>query len=215
MLDGWKLASASYGVMVFQCSGQSGYWRRLDGVKTYLPLPLGRCLCNPSIMSNPSSFTPPDHLPLTVRAHWTIYLPSLVVALVWAGVYGWAVTREPALDGLASVALLVEALGVPLLLIFAALRARVLRVELCKAGKELYLRTGVLRARDVTIGLDEIAHARVRRSIPQRFLGGGALDIVTLSGERIFVADLDHPDLVATAIAPLAHTKFGQEERLK
>jgi len=154
-------------------------------------------------------------LPVCARAHWTIYLPSLVVALVWAAIYGWAVTRDPVLSGLSSVALLVEALGVPLLLLAAALRARVLRVELRKGGRELYLRSGVLRARDVGIGLAEIAHVRVRHSIPQRVLGGGALDIRLLSGDRIVMTDLDNPAYIAAAIMPMARRDFGHEEPLK
>jgi len=163
-------------------------------------------------MSNPPSSAQP---PVSARAHWTIYLPTLVVALVWAGIYGWAHWHDPVLDGLASVALFVEALGVPLLLLSAVLRARVLIVELRKGGRQLYLRTGVLRARDVGIGLSEIAHVRVRHSIPQQWLGGGALDITTLSGDRLFVADLDHPEIIAAAITPLARTEFGHEEKLK
>lgn len=163
-------------------------------------------------MSNPP-VTPQSSV--SARAHWTIYLPTLVVALVWAGIYGWAHWHDPALDGLASVALFVEALGVPVLLLTAALRARVLTVELRKDGRQLYMRTGVLHARDVGIGLSEIAHVRVRHSIPQRLLGGGALDITTLSGDRLLVTDLDNPGRVAAAITPPAHSEFGHEERLK
>lgn len=165
-------------------------------------------------MSNPSSSSSPTPA-VSARAHWTIYLPTLVVALVWAGIYGWAHSRDPGLEGLASMALLVEALGVPLLLFAAALRARVLTVELRKEGRELYLRTGVLRVRDVGIGLSEIAHVRVRRSLPQRLLGGGALDIKTLSGERIFVADLDRPEAISAALAAPVRSEFGHQETLR
>lgn len=161
-------------------------------------------------MSNPPVTPQPS---VAARAHWTIYLPTLVVALVWAGIYGWAHWHDPALDGLASVALFVEALGVPLLLFSAVLRARVLTVEL--HGQQLYIRTGVLRARDVGIGLSEIAHVRVRHSIPQQWLGGGALDVTTLSGDRFLVTDLDNPGRIAAAIMPEARSEFGHEERLK
>ena len=163
-------------------------------------------------MSNPPVIAPSS---VSARAHWTIYLPTLVVALVWAGIYGWAHWHDPVLNGLASVALFVEALGVPLLLLSAVLRARVLIVELRKDGRQLYMRTGVLRARDVAIGLSEIAHVRVRHSIPQRLWGGGALDITTLSGDRLLVTDLDDPEKVASAITPPAHSEFGHEEKLK
>lgn len=167
-------------------------------------LPLARRLCNPHPMSNPRSSPPP----CAAHAHWTIYLPSVVVALVWAVIYGWAASRQPELGGLKAVALAVEALGVPVLLAFAALRARVLEVAL-REGGVLHLRSGVLAPKEVTIGLDEVASVRVRRSVPQRLFGGGALDIKTLSGERLFIADLDRPDVIAAALVVPAHGEFG------
>lgn len=172
-------------------------------------LPLARRLCNPHSMSNPPAFPPP----CAAHAHWTIYLPSVVVAAVWAAIYGWAVTRQPELGGLKAVALAVEGLGVPVLFAFAALRARVLEVRLCEGGV-LYLRSGVLAPREVTIGMDEVASVRVRRSLPQRLFGGGALDVKTLSGERVFVADLDRPDMIAAALVVPVHGEFGHPNNL-
>ncbi len=143
------------------------------------------------------------------RAHWTIYLPTLVVAAVWAAVYGWAALHEPPLMGLRGLALAVEVLAVPPLLFFAALRARVLMVEVkarldgegrATGLRELCLREGFGNPREVRVGADEIAFVRVRRSLPQRFFGGGALDVRTLSGERIWIADLDAPDAIAHAV---------------
>tara|TARA_R110000824_G_scaffold390760_10_gene587782 strand:+ start:680 stop:1153 length:474 start_codon:yes stop_codon:yes gene_type:complete len=148
-------------------------------------------------------------------AHWTIYLPTGVVALVWAGIYGWAVTREPRLQGLMSLALAVEALGVPLLLGSAALRARVLAAEMRDDGATLFLRSGFLRPREVSVGRSEVASVRLRRSLPQRLFGGGAIDVKTLSGEHLFVTDLDHPARIVAALSPQPRDAFGHEERLK
>ncbi len=161
-------------------------------------------------MSNPPAFPPP----CVARAHWTIYLPSVVVALVWATIYAWAVTRQPALGGIKAVALAVEALGVPVLLAFAALRARVLEVAL-REGGVLTMRSGVLRPKTATIGVDEVASVRVRRSLPQRLFGGGALDVKTLSGARLFIADLDRPDVIAAALVLPERSEFGRPQDLK
>ncbi|MDR3499449.1 MAG: PH domain-containing protein [Parvibaculum sp.] len=154
------------------------------------------------------------------RAHWTIYLPSLAVALVWAGVYAYAALHQPVLAGLRGLALAVMLLGVPLLLFSAALRARVLVVEerparLAGGAPEFYARSGFARPREVSIGASEISSLRVRRSLPQRIFGGGALDLRTLSGDRLIFADLDRPDAVAAALAAPAHSGPGHKEPLR
>ncbi|HEY4345604.1 MAG TPA: PH domain-containing protein [Parvibaculum sp.] len=169
-------------------------------------------------MSSPSS--PPSPATAAARAHWTIYLPSILVALVWAGIYGWAVRHQPVLAGVRGAALVVEALGVPLLLFFAAVRARVLLVEVRRSdGGEgeamLYARSGFLRPREVHIGAREIASARVRRSLPQRLFGGGALDLKTLSGESLFFTDLDKPEAIAQAMVRPVRETFGHMENLR
>ncbi len=154
------------------------------------------------------------------RAHWTIYLPSLAVALVWIGVYGYAALHQPPLAGLRALALAVVLLGVPVLLLSAALRARVLAVEVRQGRRdgtalELYARGGFIRPREIRIGAGEIASLRLRRSLPQRLFGGGALDLKTMSGDRVRLADLDRPEVIAAALAQPAHPDFGHQEVLR
>lgn len=165
-------------------------------------------------MSSP----PPSPATAAAHAHWTIYLPSILVALVWAAIYGWAATHQPVLGGVRAVALAVEALGVPLLLFFAAVRARILAVEVRRESADgeaaLFARSGFARAREVHVGAREIASIRVRRSLPQRLFGGGALDIKTLSGETLFVTDLDKPEAIAQAMVRPVRQEFGHMEKL-
>lgn len=181
-------------------------------------------------MNKPSASAPlvsgTDRPLASARAHWTIYLPTLVVGAVWLAIYAWAELHEPPLAGLGALALAVEALGVPLLFFAAALRARLLTVDVWPRGREgtegaaareLVLRDGFARPRSLRVGATEIATLRVRRSLPQRLFGGGALDLVMLSGERVFIADLDRPDEVAHALKvapPHAHAAPGAPERL-
>tara|TARA_R110000868_G_scaffold17774_1_gene77582 strand:- start:5870 stop:6367 length:498 start_codon:yes stop_codon:yes gene_type:complete len=151
------------------------------------------------------------------RAHWTIYLPSLLIAACWVFIYVLAVRHEPVRHGLRALALAVEGLIVPVLVLFAAVRARILLVEV-RTGPEglgLYVRSGFVRAREVSIGAREVASVRVRRGWVHLVFGGGALDIRTLSGERIFVNDLDHPQRIAAALVVPVQSEFGHEEKLQ
>jgi len=150
-------------------------------------------------------------LPRVAHAHWTIYLPSVLVALVWAVIYVWAAGRD--LGGIKSLALAVEVIGVPVLLFFAAVRARILGASVRGDGV-LTLRSGFLRPREVSIGLQEIVSVRVRRSALQNLLGGGALDVKTMSGERIVVNDLDAPEDIAAALVVPVRDDFGKSDTL-
>ncbi|MEX0840238.1 MAG: PH domain-containing protein [Parvibaculum sp.] len=136
--------------------------------------------------------------PVLSRAHWTIYLPSLVVAAVWALAYFWADTREPPLAAIRSIALAIEAAVVPLLLAHAFMRARNLHVAVT-AG-ELEARWGALWRRKLVLPLRDIATAAVRPSLAQRFFGGGALALTLGNGERYLIADLTDPEAAARAI---------------
>ena len=82
-------------------------------------------------------------------------------------------------------------------------------------GATLFLRSGFLRPREVSVGRSEVASVRLRRSLPQRLFGGGAIDVKTLSGEHLFVTDLDHPARIVAALSPQPRDAFGHEERLK
>lgn len=166
-------------------------------------------------MSHPSSSASSS---CAARAHWTIYLPSLLIAACWLLIYVLAVRHEPVRHGLRALALAVEGLIVPLLVLFAAVRARVLLVEVrdgAGGGRVLYVRSGFLRPREVSIGAREVASVRVRRSWVHLVFGGGALEIATLSGERIYVNDLDHPQRIAAALVVPAQAAFGHEEKLR
>ncbi|MES1991699.1 MAG: PH domain-containing protein [Pseudomonadota bacterium] len=159
-------------------------------------------------MSQPLIYSP---LPRNARAHWTIYLPSALVALVWACIYVWAAMHG--LAGLRSLSIAVGVIGVPCLVFFAAVRARILGVSVQGNGV-LTLRSGFLRPREISVGLSEIVSVRVRRSVMQRLFGGGALDVKTMSGERILVNDLDRPEDIAAALVVPVRDDFGRSDTL-
>ncbi|ABS63904.1 hypothetical protein Plav_2290 [Parvibaculum lavamentivorans DS-1] len=136
--------------------------------------------------------------PARSGAHWTIYLPTLVVALTWTVVYFWADRQEPPLTAIRAIALAIEAVVVPLLLSHAFLRARVLRAEV--AGEAAAIEWGFPLKRKLRLDIADIALAQVRRSYAQRYFGGGALALIGADGKRYLIADLARPEEIAAAI---------------
>ena len=144
----------------------------------------------------------PENTPEAVLAetgtHWTIYLPALVVALTWGVVYFWAGWHEPPLMVVARIALIIEGVVVPLLLLHAFMRARVLRAAVGEGALQAVW--GFPMRRRLELALVDIGVAQVRRAAMQRWFGGGALAIITRQGARHLIADLAEPEEVAAAI---------------
>ena len=136
--------------------------------------------------------------PVHSGAHWTIYRPTLVVAVTWAAVYFWAEWQEPPLLAIGSIALAIESVVVPLLLIHALARARVLRAGI--DGGVLQAVWGFPVRRRLKLGAAEVVLAQVRRSYAQRYFGGGALALIARNGKRYLIADLARPEDIAAAI---------------
>ena len=149
-------------------------------------------------MNEPDVIPPVPEGPVLSGAHWTIYLPTLVVAVTWTVVYFWAEWQDPPLLAIRSIALAVESVVVPVLFIHAFLRARVLRAEV--TGGELRIGWGFPLRRSLRLDVGELALAQVRRSYAQRGLGGGALALIERSGKRHLIADLARPEAIAAAI---------------
>ncbi len=147
-------------------------------------------------MTDPANLSAAD--PARSGAHWTIYLPSLIVAFTWAVVYFWADWQDPPLLAIRAVALAIEAVVVPLLLVHAFLRARVLRAEI--AGDALALQWGFPWKRRLRLDMDGIALAQVRRSFAQRRFGGGALALIGADGKRYLIPDLAGAEEIAAAV---------------
>ncbi len=141
---------------------------------------------------------PKEHVAAFVaRAHWSIFLPALAAALLWALVYLWADNWTPRLSAMASLALAVEGLIVPILILHAWGRTRVLGLRVGTRGLEA--RAGFPRRRVIEVGAREIAELDFGQSPLQRYFGAGRLDIRTESGARIRLDDL--ADAVAAASA--------------
>lgn len=160
-------------------------------------LSIGMTFCNSPPMSETANLPSSGDVPRS-GAHWTIYLPSLVVALTWTVVYLWADWQTPPLEAIRSIALAIEAVVVPLLLLHAFLRARVLRAGIADGAVDISW--GFPLRKRLHLDLPQIALAQVRRSQAQRLFGGGALALICADGKRHLVADLARPEAIAAAI---------------
>lgn len=151
---------------------------------------------------------------VVARAHWSIFLPALAAALLWALVYLWADHWTPRLSAIASLALAVEALVVPVLILHAWGRSRVMGLRVGARGLEA--RTGFPRRKVIEVGAREIAELDFAQSPLQRRFGAGRLDIRTESGTRIRLDDLADAVAAAAAVRALmaaAHPSRAETDR--
>lgn len=132
------------------------------------------------------------------RAHWSIYLPTFVIAVSWGAFYLWADAQEPALEGLRALAGAVVVAGVPLLLGHAWMRARTARFEV--EGGRLSVRSGWPVTRALHADLRDVAAVSARRSRLQKRLGAGTLDVRFADGRSISLADVAEPDTLAEEV---------------
>ena len=131
-------------------------------------------------------------------AHWTIFLPSLVVACLYGGLWLVLLALGRADTALARLLLIVLVVGVPLLLVHAALRHRSCRLVI--GDGELRCRSGWLRPRWRRIALTDIESAFALQGRIGRRLGGGTLVIRLQDGETVRLDDLDSPSAAARII---------------
>ena len=123
----------------------------------------------------------------STRTHWSIYLPALLVALLWGVLLVWADAQEPKLVSVWWLALVIEAFFVPGLYLAAWLRARGNEFTL---GSGLYVRKGGFRSEKLGVALSMVDDVSLRQSILQRWLGAGTLDVRLKGGRVVSLADM-------------------------
>ncbi|MEQ9520284.1 MAG: PH domain-containing protein [Parvibaculum sp.] len=131
------------------------------------------------------------------QRHWSIYLPALFIAILWSAILIWADTQEPRLETLRALALLVEAVAVPLLYLRAFFRGR--GSEVLIHSQSLYVSTGGFSPERLGADLVYVETLEVSRSLLQRLVGSGRIQI-TLQGGRCFTLDdMSEPEALRTA----------------
>lgn len=132
------------------------------------------------------------------RAHWTIFLPALVVAVLYGGVLLILLISGKGDSGLAKIMLLVLMLIVPLLFVRAYLRFASLGVQI---GQDyIAYRQGWLRPRWKRLRLDDTAGATVKYGAGGRVLGGGDVVLVRRVGDPVHLLDVAEPERLARQV---------------
>lgn len=138
------------------------------------------------------------HARTLFRAHWSIFLPALIVALLYGGSWLLLVALGHGDWALARLALLVAIFGVPLLLVHAYLKYSVLGLLI--ARRELLVRRGWIRPKWRRYRFGEVSAAAVQRGLVGRLTEAGTLVVTLRDGRRIRLDDLRSPDEAARQI---------------
>jgi membrane protein YdbS with pleckstrin-like domain len=132
------------------------------------------------------------------KAHWTLFLPALVVALLYGGVWVFLLASGKGDTALARLMLLVLVLIVPVLLVRAFLRFA--SFGLLIRRQAIIYRRGWLRPRWRRVKLESLSSVRPVMSPLGRIFGGGALVLKRLDDSDIRLYDVEGPDEAARQI---------------
>jgi membrane protein YdbS with pleckstrin-like domain len=133
------------------------------------------------------------------KAHWTLFLPALVVALLYGGLWLFLLASGKGDTALARLMLLVLLLIVPVLLVRAYLRFA--SFGLLIRRQAIIYRRGWLRPRWRRVKLDSLSGVRPVLSPLGRLFGGGALVLTRLDHGDIRLYDVERPEEAARLIS--------------
>lgn len=168
-----------------------------------MPMTQSRFQLNLRLMSDAESFLEHEKAgadtarprPAAWRASASaLFLPGLVVALGYAGLWAFLTMSGRGEGALARVSLLILVLGVPLLLAHAGLRLSTTRLTL--RGALLEAHPGFPARDPVTVSYRAITSVTVRRGLSGWITGAGSLVIARETGAPVIVAGLAKPDAV-------------------
>lgn len=126
--------------------------------------------------------------PLLLGADRTIYLPALLAGVLYGGLWLVMIVLGRGDSALARALLLVAAIGTPLLLLHAWLRARACGLRL--TDDELSYRRGWLRPDWHHVPLQDVTGAHVVYGPAGRLLGSGALIVTLRDGRTLRLVDI-------------------------
>lgn len=132
------------------------------------------------------------------KAHWTIFLPALVVAVLYGSVLLILLASGKGDTDIAKIMLLVLMLVVPLLLVRAYLRYASLGVQI--GHDYIAYRQGWLRPRWKRLRVDDAAGATVRYGAAGSVLGGGDVVLVRRVGDPVHLLDVAEPEKLARQV---------------
>lgn len=131
-------------------------------------------------------------------AHWTVFLPTVVVFLLYGGVWLVLICVGKGNTALAKISLLVILIVVPVLAIHAYLR--LVSLGLMFGRDFIVYRQGWLRPRWKRLRIEDLSHASVVQGPVARWFGGGGVILSKTDGSDVCLYDLADPGTVARRI---------------
>jgi len=132
-------------------------------------------------------------------AHWTVFLPTVVVFLLYGGAWVVLICVGKGNTALAKISLLVILIVVPVLAIHAYLRFVSLGLMV---GQDFVLyRQGWLRPRWKRLRIEDLSGVTVLQGPAGRWFGGGGVILSKTDGSDVCLYDLADPEAVAERIA--------------
>lgn len=126
-------------------------------------------------------------------AHWHIFVPTLVIAILYLGGWIGLFFMHGSHSGLSRLFIIVLAVGVPLLLAHAFIRYQTIFLEIY--DDHFLVHTGWPRAEAITLPFQVVRGVSVRRGLSGRIFGGGSLFIELISSDLVVLADVRSPEL--------------------
>jgi hypothetical protein len=126
------------------------------------------------------------------RARWQLFLPTLAVAILYAGTWAYLHWSGYGHYAVARLAVIVLAVGVPLLAAQAFLRYQTIRLQVLP--DDVRYHSGWPRDLPVDMPCELIERVRVKTGISGILFGGGTLIMDLRTGEKAVVADLSDPE---------------------
>ena len=125
-------------------------------------------------------------------AHWHIFVPTLVIAVLYSAAWLTLALLGKADSGLARLFIVVMAVGVPLLAAHAFLRYQTIRLQV--SDGHVFCHPGWPKELPVDVPLSVIKEVKVRRGLSGRLFGGGTIVMDLVTEGNVTVADLAKPD---------------------
>jgi membrane protein YdbS with pleckstrin-like domain len=125
------------------------------------------------------------------RPGWQVFLPTLVIGVLYLLAWLWLSATGRAGGGLAKLVLLVLAIGVPLLAAHAMLRFQTIRLQARETA--LLYHPGWPRDMPVELPYALVERVALRRGLAGLAFGGGTLVAELTTGGRTAIADLGNP----------------------
>ena len=132
------------------------------------------------------------------HAHWSIFLPTGIVAILYAGAWGILKLAGYGDGDLGRLVFIVIVVAPPLLVVQAFLRYY--SIGLALTGHHVLLVKGWPRTSGRQVGLGDVAIVDVTSGILGKWLGVGSVHLLLRNGQRVGVSDLAEPERIAEKI---------------